>query len=336
MEQRAPIAGCRARPVALSVAPMMDRTDRHHRTLLRLLSRHTLLYTEMVTTGALIHGDRERLLAYAPEERPLVLQLGGDDPVQLARCAAMAEDRGFSEVNLNVGCPSERVQKGRFGVCLMALPELVAECVAAMRAACSLPVTVKHRIGFDDLDRYEDMRHFVDVVAQAGCDRFVVHARKAWLKGLSPKDNRNIPPLRYQDVYRLKRERPDLLVELNGGVTSLAEARAHLEHVDGVMIGRASWDDPWLFAEADAVIFGDAPRPRSRGEVVRAMLPYIEDMVYAGSLLLPVVRCLLMLYKGQPGGRQWRRHLGEHARAESAGVEVVAQALALMEPEPPA
>ena len=217
---------------------MMDRTDRHFRRLLRLISRHTLLYTEMVTSRAILHGDRERLLGFDPSERPLALQLGGDDPDQLSECARIANDLGYDEVNLNVGCPSDRVQSGNFGVCLMRTPERVAECVAAMRAAVELPVTVKHRIGVDELDRYEDMLGFVDVVAAAGCDRFTVHARKAWLHGLSPKQNRDVPPLRHADVHRLARERPELIIEINGGLRSLDQVDAELEHVDAVMLGR--------------------------------------------------------------------------------------------------
>ncbi len=326
-------AGDRATPAPLSVAPMMDRTDRHCRMMLRTLSRRALLYTEMVSTGALIHGDRDRLLAYSSAERPLVLQLGGDDPAALARCAQMAEQRGYDEVNLNVGCPSDRVQRARFGVCLMGHPQVVADCVAAMRAACSLPVGVKHRIGFDDLDSYEDMRHFVQVVAAAGCDRFIVHARKAWLKGLSPKENRNIPPLRHDDVQRLKAELPDLRIECNGGVRSLAQAQERLAHVDGVMVGRAAWDNPWIMADVDRC-FHDQDNPiASRHDAVRAMLPYIEEQLAAGGRLHPITRPMLMLFHGQNGGRRWRRHLSEFGVRPEAGVDVVAQALALV-PDP--
>ena len=230
---------------------MMDRTDRHFRFFLRRITRHTLLYTEMVTTGAVIHGDRERLLGFDLREKPVALQLGGDDPRALAECARIGEGFGYDEINLNVGCPSDRVQKGRIGACLMAEPERVADGVEAMRAAVSIPVTVKHRIGIDHLDRYEDMARFVTTVAAAGSDRFTVHARIAWLQGLSPKENRDIPPLRYDDVYRLKREHPDLSIEINGGVRSLDGVEEHLREVDAVMIGRAACDDPYLFAEAD-------------------------------------------------------------------------------------
>jgi tRNA-dihydrouridine synthase A len=309
---------------------MMDRTNRHCRYLLRRLSRRVLLYTEMVTTGALIHGDRERHLAFSPEERPLVLQLGGDDPEALARCAHMAQEAGYDEVNLNVGCPSDRVQRGRFGVCLMGHPQVVADCVAAMRQSCDLPVGVKHRIGFDDQDTYEHMRHFVEVVAAAGCDRFVVHARKAWLQGLSPKQNRNIPPLRHEDVRRLKAELPALRIECNGGIRTLAEVSTHAPGVDGVMIGRAAWDTPWLLADVDQRVYGQSNPVGTRHEAVRAMLPYIEERLAAGDRLHPVTRPMLMLFHSQPGGKNWRRHLSAHATGPGAGVEVVEQALALV------
>ncbi len=309
---------------------MMDRTDRHCRYLLRLMSRRTLLYSEMVTTGALLHGDRDRLLAFSPEERPLVLQLGGDDPAALACCAEMAQAYGYDEVNLNVGCPSDRVQRGRFGVCLMGFPEVVAEGVAAMRAACSLPVGVKHRIGFDDRDTYEHMRDFVQTVAMAGCDRFVVHARKAWLQGLSPKENRNIPPLRHEEVRRLKAELPGLRIECNGGIRTLAEAIDHSGGVDGVMIGRAAWDTPWLLANADRQIYDETNPVTNRHEVAEAMLPYIEERLAAGDRLHPVIRPMLMLFHSQTGGRRWRRHLSERGTRSGAGVEVVEQALAMV------
>ena len=232
---------------------------------MRLISAHTLLYTEMVTCAAVLNGDREHLLGFDRAEHPIALQLGGDDPAALAECARTAAGFGYDEINLNVGCPSDRVQSGNFGACLMREPKRVAACVAAMRAAVELPITVKHRIGVDELDRYEDMVDFVDIVAAEGCDRFSVHARKAWLSGLSPKQNRTIPPLRHHDVYRLKRERPELPIEINGGVLSLDEVAAHLEHVDAVMIGRAAWDHPWMFAEVDRRFFNpDAPPPPGR------------------------------------------------------------------------
>jgi tRNA-dihydrouridine synthase A len=290
---------------------MMDRTDRHHRRLMRFLTRRTLLYTEMVVARAIQHGDRERLLRFDPVEGPLALQLGGDEPGLLSECARIAEDMGYDEVNLNVGCPSERVQAGNFGVCLMGTPEVVATCVTAMRAATSLPVTVKHRIGFDDHDSYENMRHFVDVVADAGCDRFTVHARKAWLKGLSPKQNRHIPPLRYEDAWRLKAERPDLPIEVNGGIRTLDDALPHLEHVDAVMIGRAAWDNPLLFAEADHRVFGEEPRSIDVDALLDGMTEYAEAWRHSSPhhRLGHVLRPMLNLWAGQPGARAWRRAL---------------------------
>jgi len=307
---------------------MMDRTDRHFRFLLRQLTRETLLYTEMVTTGALLHGDRDRHLGFDPAERPLVLQLGGDDPRELTACARLAADWGYDEVNLNVGCPSDRVQRGSFGVCLMARPERVSEAVAAMRDAVSLPVSVKHRIGFDDLDRYEDLARFVDIVAAAGCDRFSVHARKAWLTGLNPKENRTVPPLRHAEVYRLKRDFPELLIEINGGITDLEAVAGHLRHVDGVMIGRAAYDQPFLLATADRELFGaETPIP-SRREAATAYLRYAERQIAAGASLHHLTRHLLQLFAGRPGARAWRRHLSEEAHRPGAGLEVIAAALA--------
>ena len=312
----------------LSVAPMMDRTDRHFRLLLRLVSRHTLLYTEMVTTGAVIHGDRRRHLDFGAREHPVALQLGGDDPGALAECARMAADWGYDEVNLNIGCPSDRVQNGHFGAGLMAHPGRVARAVEAMRAAVDLPVTVKHRIGIDHLDSYEHMLGFIDTVAAAGCDRFSVHARVAWLQGLSPKENRTVPPLRYDDVYRLKRERPALVIEINGGITTLDQAAEHLRHVDAVMIGRAAWDDPWLFAEADSRFFDPlAPHP-TRRQVAEAFLEYLEERLAAGDPLHHIAKPLFNLFTGRPGARAFRRHLSENLHREGAGPETVRHALA--------
>ena len=316
----------------LSVAPMMDRTDRHFRAFLRCITRRTLLYTEMITSGAVIHGDRDHLLAFSPVERPLALQLGGDDPAALAECATIAWERGFDEVNLNVGCPSDRVQKGRFGACLMAEPAVVAEAVAAMRAAVPLPVTVKHRIGIDELDRFDDMARFVETVAAAGCDRFSVHARKAWLSGLSPKQNREVPPLRYADVYRLKQRFPHLDVEINGGIRDLAAVRRHLEHVDGVMIGRAAYEDPYLFAAADRDLFDPAAPVPSRRRVVAAWVPYAEAQVAAGVPLHRVVHPALGLFAGRPGARAWRRHLSETAHRPEATPGLFLDALAQVPP----
>ncbi len=313
---------------------MMDRTDRHFRYFLRRLTRRTLLYTEMVTTWAVLRGDREHLLGFDPDEKPLALQLGGDDPEALAACARIAEDLGYDEVNLNVGCPSERVQKGSFGACLMAAPRIVADAVAAMRAAVALPVTVKHRIGIDDLDSYELLARFVATVAEAGCDRFSVHARIAWLSGLSPKENREVPPLRYPDVYRLQRDFPRLAIEINGGVGSLDEAEEHLEHVDGVMIGRAAYDDPYLFATADQRIFDDESPSASRREAVEEMVPYLERWHRQGLPVARVTRHMLQLFAGRPGARAWRRSLSEAAPRPDAGPEVLLAALERVPEEP--
>jgi tRNA-dihydrouridine synthase A len=311
---------------------MMERTDRHFRFLMRAITQRTLLYTEMVTSAAILHGDVPHLLGFSPDEKPLVLQLGGDDPPSLAKCAQIAATMGYDELNLNVGCPSPRVTQGNFGACLMAEPERVADCVAAMAAASSLPVTVKHRIGVDERDRYEDMAAFVAIVAAAGCQRFIVHARKAWLQGLSPKDNREIPPLRYGDVYRLKAEFPHLWIEINGGIKTQAQAREQLRYVDGVMIGRAAYDHPYGFAAVDSQWFeGGASQPiRSRPQVAKAMLPYIEHWVSRGLKLNKITRHMLQLFRGQPGSRQWKRHLTEHSCQLGAGPEVIEQALVLV------
>ena len=311
----------------VAVAPMLDWTDRHCRYFLRLLSRHTLLYTEMVTTGAALHGDRERLLAHDPAEHPLALQLGGSDPVELARCARIAADFGYDEVNLNVGCPSDRVQSGRFGACLMAEPDLVADCVAAMRAAVVLPVTVKTRIGIDDRDSYAELVDFVDRVASGGCEVFIIHARKAWLSGLSPKENREIPPLRHDVVYRLKRDFPSLTIILNGGLTALDQIADSLQQVDGVMIGRAAYENPYLLADVDRRFFGSSAPSPSRQQVIRALLPYVETQLQRGTPLHCVVRHVLGLFQGIPGARAWRRYLSEHAHRRGAGVEVLEAAL---------
>ena len=297
----------------LSVAPMMQRTDRHFRYFIRLLTERTLLYTEMIVAKAIIHGNRERLLGFSDSEHPLALQVGGDEPDEMAECARIAEEWGYDEVNINIGCPSQRVQQGNFGVCLMAEPELVASCVEAMREACNIPVTVKHRIGFDDRDRFADMAEFVGVVAEAGCRRFTVHARKAWLDGLSPSENRNVPPLRYQEIYRLKREFPGLDIEINGGIETLDQVEAHLEHVDAAMIGRAAYDRPYLFADADTRIFGHDRDPPSRLEVAEKMADYAEWWLSQGGKLSHITHHIMQLYSHQRGAGAWRQHLGEHA-----------------------
>ncbi|MFP4102844.1 tRNA dihydrouridine(20/20a) synthase DusA, partial [Coleofasciculus sp.] len=295
----------------ISIAPMMDRTDRHFRYFMRQISRCTLLYTEMVTSAAIIHGDRDRLLGFSAEEKPLVLQVGGDNPLELAECARIAEGMGYDQINLNVGCPSDRVQNGNFGACLMAQPERVARGVEAMIQAVTIPVTVKHRIGIDECDRYEDMANFVRIVSEAGCQHFSVHARKAWLQGLSPKENRTVPPLRYSDVHRLKQEFPQLFIEINGGFTSLEQVQEQLKFVDAVMIGRAAYDHPYLFAQADCQIFGEESIAPTRHQVVEGMLDYIDYWVAKGLKLNKITRHILQLFSGQPGSRAWKRHLTE-------------------------
>lgn len=311
----------------LSVAPMMDRTDRHFRYFMRQITRRTLLYTEMVTSAAILHGDKEHLLGFSPEEKPLALQVGGDNPKELAECARIAENMGYDEINLNVGCPSDRVQNGNFGACLMAQPERVAKAVEAMIEAVNIPVTVKHRIGIDECDRYEDMANFVRIVSDAGCQRFTVHARKAWLQGLSPKENRDIPPLRYGDVHRLKQEFPHLFVEINGGFTNLEQVKEQLKLVDAVMIGRAAYDNPYLFATADSEIYGEEGIPLTRHEVAEVMCSYIDCWVAKGLKLNKITRHMLQLFSGQPGSRAWKRILTEKSCILGAGSEVVREAL---------
>jgi tRNA-dihydrouridine synthase A len=305
---------------------MMDWTDRHCRYFHRLLAPSAVLYTEMVTAAALTHGDHERLLAFNAEEHPVVLQIGGSDPALMARAAVLGERAGYDEININVGCPSERVQSGAFGACLMAEPELVADCVRAMRGAVSVPVTVKTRIGIDDKDSDAFLRRFIDVVADGGCRRFDVHARIAILTGLSPKENRSVPPLNYDRVYRLKRERPDLDIVLNGGITGVEAAVAHLAHVDGVMIGREAYQNPYSLTRFERAIGGGGAAP-SRREIVARMLPYIERELAAGTPLRHITRHMLGLYAGEPGARHWRRTLSERSHQPGAGIEVVQAAL---------
>lgn len=312
----------------LSIAPMMERTDRHFRYFMRQITRRTLLYTEMITTMAILHGDRQKLLDFSPLESPLSLQLGGDNPSQLGECAKIAEDWGYDEINLNVGCPSARVKSGNFGACLMAQPHLVAEAVTAMQKAVNIPVTVKHRIGIDDLDSYQDLANFVRIVASAGCQRFTVHARKAWLQGLSPKENRTIPPLRYQDVYRLKEEFPDLWIEINGGIVNLEQVKEHLTHVDAVMIGRAAYDNPYLLATVDRDIYGEKKNPPTRHQVIEGMLPYIDYWVSKGLKLHAISRHLLQLFVGQRGTKAWKRYIGENAHLVGANSQIIEAALA--------
>jgi len=295
-------------PWRLSVAPMMDWTDRHCRWFHRRISRHTRLYTEMVTSGALLHGDVPRHLDFDASEHPLALQLGGSEPADLARCAKLAEQWGYDEVNLNCGCPSERVQRGAFGACLMAEPQLVADCVAAMRSATTLPVTVKHRIGIDRVESYDFVRDFVGTVAQrGGCEVFVVHARNAWLKGLSPKQNREVPPLRYEMAYRLKADFPALTIVINGGVNGDEQIAAHLRHVDGVMVGRHAYHEPWSMAGWDARFFGDAGPAPTRDAVEEAVVGYMAGLAAAGVPWGHASRHLMGLRNGLPGARRWRQ-----------------------------
>ena len=309
---------------------MMEWTDRHCRYFLRLISRHAMLYTEMVTADAVLYGDRERVLGFDPAERPVALQIGGCDPEKLAKAARIGADYGYDEINLNIGCPSDRVQSGRFGACLMAEPALVAACVAAMRAEVTIPVTVKCRIGIDDQDVEESLDRFIDIVAAAGCQTFIVHARKAWLKGLSPKENRDVPPLDYGRVYRLKARLPDLEIILNGGIESLGAAEEHLPHVDGVMLGRAAYADPYLLAEVDRDVFGADTTPPSRLDVLDRFTPYVESELARGARLNQMTRHILGLFHGQPRARAFRRYLAENAHRDGAGLEVLRAARAVV------
>ncbi|WP_318479572.1 tRNA dihydrouridine(20/20a) synthase DusA [Photobacterium leiognathi] len=310
-----------------SVAPMLDWTDRHCRYFHRIMSKEALLYTEMVTTGAIIHGKGD-FLAYNEEEHPVALQLGGSSPIDLARCAKLAQERGYDEINLNVGCPSDRVQNGMFGACLMGEADLVAQCVTAMRDVVDIPVTVKTRIGIDDQDSYEFLKDFIHVVSEkGGCDNFTIHARKAWLSGLSPKENREIPPLDYPRVYQLKQDFAHLTMAINGGIKTFEEMEEHLKHMDGVMVGREAYQSPYLMAEVDQRLFGSDRPVMKRREVVEAMYPYIEKQLANGSYLGHITRHMLGLFQNMPGARQWRRHISENAHKPGAGIEVVQQAL---------
>lgn len=302
---------------------MMEWTDRHCRYFLRLISRRTFLYTEMVTAEAVLFGNRERVLGFSPEEHPVGLQLGGSDPKRLAEAAKIGAAYGYDEINLNIGCPSDRVQSGRFGACLMAEPDLVARCVAAMGAAAAIPITVKCRIGIDDQDAEESLDRFIDLVAEAGCRTFIVHARKAWLGGLSPKENREVPPLDHDRVRRVKGRRPELEIVLNGGIESFAEARRQLPEVDGVMLGRAAYADPYLLAEVDRALFGAREVPPSRLEVLDRFVPYVEAELSRGSRLNSMTRHILGLFHGQPRARAFRRHLAESAHRDGAGLDVL-------------
>ena len=313
----------------LSVAPMMDWTDRHCRFFHRLLAPSALLYTEMVTTGAIIHGDADRHLAYNPEEHPVALQLGGSEPDDLAACARIAEKYGYDEINLNVGCPSDRVQRGSFGACLMLEPQLVRDCMSAMLDVVDIPVTIKTRLGVDDHESYQFMSDFVGTVAESGCSVFIMHARKAFLEGLSPKQNRDVPPLHYDWVYRLKKESPKLDVVINGGINSVAEVKSHLDHVDGVMLGRTAYQSPWILAECQRQLFDD--NGISRQDIVEAMSAYIERQVSAGTAVKHISRHLLGLFQGLPGAKAWRRYLSENAYRDDNNTDLLRQALSARE-----
>src|SRR5437867_3425327 len=316
----------------LCIAPMMDWTDRHCRFFLRLISPRAFLYTEMVTTGPLLYGDAPRHLDFDRAEHPLALQLGGSDPVALAACAKLGEAWGYDEINLNVGCPSERVQTGSFGACLMADPGLVADCVKAMRDAVTLPVTVKHRIGIDGIEDYTFVRDFVGTVALAGAIAFFAHARNAILKGLSPKENREVPPLKYEYVHRLKVDFPTLTIVINGGITKHEQIANELMHVDGVMLGRAAYHDPWLLAQAEAYCFSEPTHPQTRADVLEALVPYAEAQLSRGVGLRAIARHVLGLYHGQPGGRRFRQLLSDAQRLHDGGPELLLEALAAVEP----
>ena len=319
-DRRDPPPGRRGPSWPLSIAPMVDCSDRHFRFFVRQLTKHALQYTEMTAMRAILGDGRDGVLAYDPREKPLALQIAGDEPRQLARCAAIAEERGFDEVNLNVGCPSQRVQSGRFGACLMAQPALVAEIVAAMRDATQLPVSVKHRIGIDELDRYEDLEHFVRLVAASGCDRFIIHARIALLCGLSPKQNRTVPPLRFGDVYRLKSQHPHLVIEINGGLKTLESAREQLHHTDGCMLGRAAYDNPALLAKVDSAFYGATPRRFNRRDVIAAMTPYLRQWCALGHSAHSITRHMLGLFCGLAGAKKWRQLLSASDGRDSSTI----------------
>jgi len=310
-----------------TVAPMMDWTDRHCRYFHRILSRHAVLYTEMVTTGALIHAEADRFLRYNPEEQPVALQLGGSNTEDLAQCTKMAQDYGYNEVNLNVGCPSDRVQNNMIGACLMAHPQLVAECLEKMQSAVDIPVTVKHRLGIDDMDSYEELVNFVTQVKASGCRVFIIHARKAILQGLSPKENRDVPPLKYEWVYQIKQEFPELEIHINGGIKTIAECHTHLQHVDGVMLGREAYQNPYLLAEVDSNFYACPEEKISRKGAALAMVPYIQAQLEQGVSLHHITRHMLGLFHAQRGGKQFRRFISENAHKSGASIDVLFEAL---------
>lgn len=312
-----------------SVAPMLDWTDRHCRYFHRQLTQNSLLYTEMVTTGAIIYGKRDYLF-FNQEEMPVALQLGGSDPEALAICARKAEEYGYSEINLNVGCPSDRVQNGFFGACLMAKPDLVAKCIEAMQTAVNIPVSVKTRIGIDHLDSYEFLSKFIELIS-AYTPNFIIHARKAWLSGLSPKQNREIPPLDYERVYQLKRDYPHLMITLNGGVNTIQDAKMHLDKIDGVMMGRAAYHNPFCLTDVDSMIFGQPKLVRGRVEIIQSFYPYIENELSKGTYLKYMTRHIISLFDGLSGSKQWRRYISENAYKKDAGIEVIEKALSFIE-----
>lgn len=314
------------------VAPMLDWSDRHQRVLMRTMSKHSLVYTEMVTTGALIHGDAQRYLKFNQEEHPVALQLGGSDPKAMALCAKMAEDAGYDEVNINVGCPSDRVQNGAFGACLMAEPALVGENVVAMRAAVDIPVTVKNRIAIDEMEEEETLRQFLSIVSEAGCETFIVHARKAWLKGLSPKQNRDVPPLNYELVYQMKREFPQLELIINGGIKTISESQEHLSHVDGVMVGREAYHNPYIMTQVDKAIYEDDSNDyQSRKEVLNTYMRYMNQQISEGVYVKSMSRHLLGLFAGEKGAKAWRRYISENAHKPGSGIEVIEKAASFIE-----
>lgn len=311
----------------VSIAPMMNWTDRHYRYFMRQITKCTLLHTEMITSGAVLHGNRDKLLGFSMEEKPLALQIGGDDPIELAECARIIEDRGFDEINLNVGCPSERVQRGNFGACLMAEPVLVRDCLSSMINAVSIPVTVKHRIGIDGQESYESLANFVEILAESGCQRFSVHARIAVLKGLSPKDNRKVPPLRYEDVYRLKDDFPNLIIEINGGIKTIEDISRHLNLVDGVMVGRAAYENPYMFADVDFKFYGHSNPSKSRRQIIEEMIPYVEDWVAKDVYPNHIVRHMINLFAFKQGTKRWKRYLSENAHKPGIGGNILLEAM---------
>lgn len=311
----------------ISIAPMLDCTDRHDRYFLRLISPHALLYTEMITTGALLHGDAKRFLSFDPLEHPLALQLGGSDPDKLKQCARMGADYGYDEINLNIGCPSDRVKSGHFGACLMLDPVLVAECVAAMCSAVAIPVTVKCRIGVDEQDSYESLTNFIDLISAAGCKVFIIHARKAWLSGLSPKENREIPPLRYDVVRKIKQDYPHLSIIINGGIKTVEEVKEHLNTVDGVMIGREAYSNPYVLSAMEKMFYPNDEYEASRLEIIEKFLPYVQEQLKGRTKLSNITRHILGLFQGEKGARMWRRSISENAWRPGASIDVIQEAL---------